>query len=527
MTIASLMVRLGITGEAEVKKGLAETRDGLRHAETAARQAVPALESVGRAVATISKSAAIFSAVGAGGLAFGMAAGSKSALDLAIQFENVTARLTALTGSAQTAAEKLKFVQQVAAPSNFTFSQLADASVQLEAFGLRTERVLPSIAKLGMAFAADTEHIQMLTRMFGALAQGNFPDLEQLTAFGLSRSQFAAEGIKFDGSGKLLSSARETMTALERIINQKYGSIFDTMGQTTGAKLASLQDAWERFQGTIGDGIAKNLTPVVERLTDSISRLVDSGVLADVVTKLSESLMGLSALSSSDGMNQFIARAASFMASIPEMLSFASAAVRETVSIVGEGITLIFQRLGGTLAAGAKVAMESAGFAFRSLFAGLEQLGTAFAKSDIGTGAMAAVSSLKAVAPDPFARANEFLARMNGANPKTGLPISSGDFGKLAEGKPESESILERIETNTREAADALNLRRQTLGGGQLAGLGVTAAELQGRVARNSIPKVAPGFSSTNVPGQGLEKHIARLIEEYLRTSGVTQLRRN
>lgn len=518
MTIASLMVRLGIEGADSVKRGLSDTKHEIREVDSSARHATPSLESMSRALGAMAKTAAMFGAAGIAGLGVGMAAGSKSALELSIQFENVTARLTALTGSAQVAAEKLKFVQQVAAPSNFTFSQLADASVQLEAFGLRTERVLPSIAKLGMAFAADTEHLQMLTRMFGALAQGNFPDLEQLTAFGLSRAQFRDQGIQFDGQGKLLSSARDTMDALERIVNQKYGKIFETMGQTTGAKLASLADAWERFQATIGDGIARNLTPVVERLTESISRLVDSGVLADVVTKLADSLAGLSALSSQDGMNQFVARAASFVSMVPEMLSYAALAVRETINTIGDGISLLFQRLGNTLAVGAKTAMESAGFAFRALFAGMEQMGIAFAKSEVGKGVGAAIGVVSASAPDMFGREGEFLARMSGANPTMGLPVAGGDWGKVtAEESEKQTETLKSIERSSRESADALNLRRQTLGGGALAALGVTAAELQGRASRNAR---RPGFANTNTPGRGVEAEIRRLIDQSNRTVG-------
>lgn len=42
------------------------------------------------------------------------------------------------------------------------------------------------------------------------------------------------------------------------------------------------------------------------------------------------------------------------------------------------------------------------------------------------------------------------------------------------------EATLERIERNTKSAADSLSLRRQALGGGELAQLGVTPAELRG-----------------------------------------------
>ncbi|MBK8246568.1 MAG: hypothetical protein IPK85_04090 [Gemmatimonadetes bacterium] len=530
MTIASLMVRLGITGEQEVRAGLASAKTEIRETARAAESAAPAIHRMEQALRATAHAAAVLAGGSILALGAGMAAGSKSAFDLSLQFEGVTARLTALTGSAEVAAQKLKFVQQVAAPSNFTFSQLADASVQLEAFGLRTERVLPSIAKLGMAFAADTEHLQMLTRMFGALAQGQMPDIEQLSAFGLSKGQLAQKGVKFDGNNHLTSSAREAMDALEKVVNEKYGNIFATMGQTTGAKLASLTDAWERFQATIGDGIAKNLTPVIERLTDSISRLVDSGVLADVVSKLATAFGSISSLSSSDGMNQFIARAASFMESVPEMLAFVQTAISQTLSLVGEGITLLFQRLGATLSIGASNALKATSFVFRGLFAGMQAIGDSFAQSAVGsdmnTTMGVAMGVLQSAAPDPFSKADAYLRRMNEANPATGLPQGGGDWGKLADALSAPDSPLSKIEQNTRETADALNLRQQTLGGGALAGLGVTAAEIASQRGANMAARYKPGFARNNVPGQGIDSEIARLIMETLRTMGHTTMRR-
>jgi hypothetical protein len=58
------------------------------------------------------------------------------------------------------------------------------------------------------------------------------------------------------------------------------------------------------------------------------------------------------------------------------------------------------------------------------------------------------------------------------------LPFGAGDDKEDKAGK--TKRTLEKIENNTRKSAELLDLRRQTIGGGEIAGLGVTGAEISG-----------------------------------------------
>jgi hypothetical protein len=62
-------------------------------------------------------------------------------------------------------------------------------------------------------------------------------------------------------------------------------------------------------------------------------------------------------------------------------------------------------------------------------------------------------------------------------------------------------SNLQKIEANTKKSADLLDLRRQTLGGGEMGRLGITGAELAGMGMnyRSEITKVKPIRGDTMV----------------------------
>jgi len=187
------------------------------------------------------------------------------AVAAASEFEQFRVTLEALTGSADKTAQKLDFIKRLAIPSTFTFQQLAQAGTQLEAFNVPLEKALPLISKLGAAFP--NKELGDFVNLFGRLASGDFPDLEALSGAGLSKLDFMKQGIKFDAQGSLLSSTRDTMNALERIINSKYGGILDKVANTTNAKLATVKDKWEEVLRKAGDALTKYLNPALDKLS--------------------------------------------------------------------------------------------------------------------------------------------------------------------------------------------------------------------------------------------------------------------
>lgn len=232
------------------------------------------------------------------------------------------ARLTAILRNAQTAAQVLKQAEAVAAPSTATTKQLADAATTLEAFGVNSLRVLPIIGKLATAMGAGEEQMQMYSRAVGQLGTGNMIDADVMAAMGLQRRDFASKGIKFDGNGKLLSTAEESLRALERIVNERFGNIFEQMASTPEAKRASLEDAGQRALRIIGDGMLKAQGPIGDAITKSLNAAVDSGVLAEVVSRATGDIFNaLNLGGQGDAITGIMARVLAFAEVVPGNLA--------------------------------------------------------------------------------------------------------------------------------------------------------------------------------------------------------------
>jgi hypothetical protein len=481
MTIAELVVKLGVTGQGQLQSSLDKTKSGLNQIASSAKSAGNAIASgLGAGLAGVT----IAGAAGLGIL-------GKNAFDSAVAFESLNARLTAITGSGERAAQVLDTVRKVAEPSPFTFDQLATAATQLEAFGLKTEAILPRLANLGAAFGADEEHLKSLVNLFGRLAAGNFPDIEQLSMFGLSKSMFAEQGIKFDAGGSLVSSARETFDALNRIIDTKYTAVMDKMAGTTSTKLATLTDKWEGALRIIGGKLITILTPFIEYASTFIDKITNSGALSMLVDRFMLPMTGMAkAFSNGDmqaGLDRLLATVAAFISSIPVIL-------QSTFENIGKLFQNIFANIQKFMNAGQQGAYrrKTEDLAWSEFFGKIthEQFVKEQAKLDkqYGINAPADIMSgvdFGKVFTDTQKFVGDIVGKMQTGNlPKTATEAvkPKGPLGNIADtAKPketETDDLLLRIAKNTKDSADALTLRKETLGGGAMGAIGLTGAEV-------------------------------------------------
>ena len=518
MTVAQLTVKLGVDGMGQIVSALDKVKSGLGQVAQKAQGAGSALAGIG--------------AVGIAGTVAGFGMLGKTAFDAAVSFESLNSRLTAITGSGEKAAQVLDMVRKVAGPSPFTFSQLANLAVGLESIGLETNALLPRLANLGAAFGADEEHLKSLLNMVGKFKVGQMPDSEQMAMFGMSRSQFAKEGIKFDKGGGLEQGQElKVFETFIKIIDTKYSGMLDALSGDTATKLASLEDAWEQSMRTIGQKLITILTPYIKYATDFLGRMMDSGILADLTTKffgpMQEFTKGFTDGNVQASVDKLLASILAVGASIPDILSGTFQNVGKILQNFLTNINASIGKLNPFLAMQGHKKIDdlktdyiSGRITKAELDARRSQISNEYGFGATGD-IMQGVDFGK-----PFADAQKFadsiIGKMAGAKaPQAGeVPKPFGPLFKPGEepgmgGAGETGDLLLRIANNTKDTADALTLRRETLGGGAMGAIGLTGAEVgavnasYGRFGNGLIPA-----------GTDLERAIRRLIRDEGRRNG-------
>lgn len=229
-----------------------------------------------------------------GGYAFGLLKLGEHAVSAASEMQALEATLTAVTGSAESASRKMTFLRRFARESVFEFQDLARAGTLLESFGLRMERVLPIIARLGAVFGAESGLIDQLASAFGRIGAGQFGEaMEILRRFGISAQALRAHGVQMSASGQVLSSAESVLLAVEAIVLERFGNITESMSKTLVVQLSNLRDAVFQTFETVGRAILPHIQAFVGRVSELLTALRASGWIdriASAFGSLAESL---------------------------------------------------------------------------------------------------------------------------------------------------------------------------------------------------------------------------------------------
>lgn len=262
--------------------------DGAKRVVAATRQVGGVLSSVGRGV--VGQAAAMTTAL----LGVTSALSIGWATQQAIEFDTINRSLIAITGSAERAKQVLSFTDKLALPSIFTAQQLASGAKVLEAYGLETERFLPIAEKLGTVFGGTQEALDSYVTSLGYLKGQRFGEaFESLARAGISRDALKIEGLKFDKGGEFLGSVDEAMTAVETLVNKRFGKLSQEMAGGPQAKMASVMDAIGRGARQAGMVILSVLVPAAEKVGNFFSYLVDQKIIEKAVTGITKMFGGV------------------------------------------------------------------------------------------------------------------------------------------------------------------------------------------------------------------------------------------
>lgn len=213
----------------------------------------------------------------------GLFALGKEAVDLSMQYDLMTRSLEAITHSATRAKEVMKFVDALAIPSKFVTQELGQAATRLEAFGLKTETYLPIVEKLGTVFGGSAQDLMQFTDALGRLKGGmSGRAFEEFARAGLNRQDFMKVGLRFEKSGELLSPINEALDAVVKLVNQRFGTLSQTVGSSYSARWATFAEQSQRALRQVGGTILNEFLPAAEQMGGVLENLVSSGQVSRI-----------------------------------------------------------------------------------------------------------------------------------------------------------------------------------------------------------------------------------------------------
>lgn len=396
-----------------------------------------------------------------------------AALKQAADMEQLVMTLAALRNSTDSAAEGFRFLERFATQSVFEFSDLAEAGVQIEAFGLRMERVLPLISQVGAAFGAKPEKLQQLASAFGRIASGQTGEaMQQLRSVGISNAALAAQGIKFTKGGEAQATPEEMLIALERVIQSRFGRINEMMSDTLSVSLSNIMDGINQSLTKIGNALMPIVKPLLAALKQ-FSQFLAAGGIDAIVQPMTRAFAAIRDLL---GGPEGVLKIATWIIAIFSVLPDIVAIVAKSFKIILESVATVFGWI-----------FKNIGI-IENLLRGL-------------TGASGFIDFGKMIAERQQELFNKFLAF---SAPESATVADTGGFFRSE--NPLQTEYAKQTAENTKQIADELKLQRFALGGGTLGARGLSP------ITRQSLNNARP------ISGmRSFEQVIERLIDEYTR----------
>lgn len=456
-------------------------------------------------------------ALGVAGAAYGAYAMGRSALEAAAQMEALQIALKGNTRSSEEFAQVTKDLAEIAKLPSINLEQTYMGFVQLRSakFTVKeAEQALIGMARAATAAAAGPEQFGRAMIAIQQIATSPQPMTEEFKqlkealsnasslmdkAFGTSRAEDlqkmgmtgrqAAMGIiqaaaslpsLTGGIGNMMVNMEDSVRALNVSVGGLVAKFLEAFGPMIQANIAKLTDYFDR--------LSKNQGAVEALLKNIVAALAVGGIVVGIsnVIKLAAAFVEVQKALKGIVIAEVIATA---------LLDPKKAAVG---AVAGLGI-----------ATGIGVGMNAL---MKSLFPDKPMAVQPPNLPDVGgmPGTPETVASKAAAAASGG-------KNLNWAQRITQALIDAIKAEQKA-GKDSSYSKLDQIEANTRSAADSLKLDRRIVGGGAIAQMGATAAEIR---AANMSAGSGYGVSSNSISGGNyIERHIRRTIMDEIRRSG-------
>ena len=499
MTVAELTARISVIGEAAAVRAMRNVGNAARGVGEAIRTAADAtrlLEVAQSSLATV------------------------TGIEAAKAYDSQVRGLAAYSRNAEELQAQLSRLQEIAKLPGLGLKEVRQGVLQLEAAGISAQTSERALMAFGNALAlvgrgkSELDGVILALGQIASKGQISAEEINQIaervpqvrqalvTAFGTA----STEAIQ-----KMGLSANDAIT---RIIGA-----MEQLPKATGGAITTfenLQDAIERAFLPIGRGILDIFgasSGGAERLIDQVGRLAQelgnvltavgqSGVIQETIDKLFRTLGGGGGYA--EGFARF---AANILAFFSDIIPTVQNAINTILNVVTDSVgTLTLSILRSlSMIPGSGVTDTALGVAEGVLSAGSSYGQSLIQDVDMG------------------ATAERYFRQIMAAYQPQGLPsgLNFGGIQSNAGSTSPVTSLLGRIADNTRSAAESLSLRRETLGGGQLGQLGVTAAEMAGSTGPIRMGDFMGGGNRGLIPaGTELERAVRSVIRDESRRNG-------
>jgi len=501
MTVAELTAKISVIGEAAAVRAM-------RNVGNAARGVGEAIRTAADATRLLDAAQASFATV--------------TGVQAAMAYDSQVRGLAAYAKNAQELQDQLGRLQEIAKLPGLGIKEVRAGVLQLEAAGLNAQTAERALMAFGNALALVGKGKSELDGVILALGQiaskgsisaeeinqiaERVPQIRQVlvSAFGTASTEAIQKmGLSADVAiGKIIAGLERLPTATGGALNS-FENLADALDRAFIPIGRGLLDIFQSF-APAGENALSFIGTLSEQIGQMLSAIGKSGIVVDVV----RNLFGLLGGGQGGFAEQFATVASNIFAFFDQLPNI----IRNAMQLATQYLLTPLAHIAATVGNMLEI-LPFVGKNFKSFASDARGYADQLSAKKYGP--------LKPV--DIASKAQEFRQRIMSNVAPQGLPsgLTFGGMQQPVGSESPVTSLLGRIADNTKTTAEALTLRRETLGGGRLGQLGVTAAEMAGSTGPIRMGDFMGGGNRGLIPaGTELERAVRSVIRDEARRNG-------
>jgi len=208
----------------------------------------------------------------------------QSVIKVTGEFQRFSAVLTNTLGSSSAAQQSIKMIQEFAAKTPFSVSQLTESFVKLANQGFKP--TADEMTKLGDLASSTGKGFDQLTE---AIIDAQTGEFERLKDFGIRAEKqgdkvtFAFKGVKTQ-TDFTADSIRQYILSLGDL--EGVSGATAAISETLEGKISNLGDSWDSLLNTIGSGNSGVLNDTIEVLKSIVDEIAETEIATNRAAKL-------------------------------------------------------------------------------------------------------------------------------------------------------------------------------------------------------------------------------------------------
>lgn len=218
-----------------------------------------------------------------------IAFGGKKAWDFLIgtnmQIETLQKSMEVTLKSAERAAETVRMLRSYAALTPFNEPETFEAGEMLASNQMEVERWIRVAGDLTSAKKTAGVELKDVVNVLTRINSGDFGKaMIRLRQMGISLQELKAKGLEFSTSNTFLGTSDEMLHAVERIVEERYGGLTTTLGQTVQGLLSTISDYFLQLGIDMGEESFKQLQDFLVKFRDDLDDFRNSTQFKEIVT---------------------------------------------------------------------------------------------------------------------------------------------------------------------------------------------------------------------------------------------------